>query len=85
MKPQTALEEFTRMREQLKRIEQQITMSQQLFSHDITINNKSGEDLRFTIKVEDAVNEGESIDIQSKISVPNHTAVNHKIDEIPNF
>lgn len=73
------------MREQLKRIEHQITRSQQLFSHDITINNKSGEDLKFTIKVEDAVNEGESIDVHSKISVPSHTAVNHKIDEINNF
>jgi hypothetical protein len=52
MKP-TSYSEFFRIREQLDRIEEQIQRSQQLFTHDITIDNVSGQDLRLTINVED--------------------------------
>jgi hypothetical protein len=52
-----------------------------LFTQDITIDNKSGRELKFTINLEDGP---EKVDIQSKMAIPNNSTVTHKISQSNN-
>jgi hypothetical protein len=45
--------ELSRMQERLNKIEDQIRRSQLAFADDITVNNKSGRNLKLILNIED--------------------------------